>query len=135
MRLSHVVAASTYIASAAAGNCCWTVNWGDVNWLYLTWDEPAGVVRCGLEGNIMPGSHCKVENSKDDDGNVQALTSVTFGVGHQYFKFRIGVQPGSCKPLPNDKVVTGWEDWGANLFAGSTFLEQRLEICNTQNSQ
>ncbi|KAK1985871.1 hypothetical protein LZ30DRAFT_707315 [Colletotrichum cereale] len=124
---------SAFIAYAAA-DCCWADNWSATSFLFLKWDAAAGVVRCGLSGVFPRGTKCTVENSKDANGNIQALTNVTFGSEQQPFQFRIGIDPGSCDPLPNDKVVTGWEGWGAYLFKGDTFTSQRLEVCTQEYS-
>ncbi|GKT41587.1 uncharacterized protein ColSpa_01768 [Colletotrichum spaethianum] len=127
--LIRALAPSAFIAYAAADSCCWGDQWGDTNWLFLKWDEPAQVVRCGLGGTLPAGTKCTVANSKDSNGNIQALTNVTFGSSPQPFKFRIGIDPNSCDPLPNDKVVTGWEDWGAFMFTGHELTSQRLDVC------
>ncbi|KAK1654608.1 hypothetical protein BDP81DRAFT_402646 [Colletotrichum phormii] len=137
MRSTYILqlfATSAYVAVAAADSCCWGDNWADTNWLWLKWDEPAGVVRCGLSGTFPAGTKCTIENSKDSKGNLQALTNVTFGGNSAPFKFRIGINPNSCDPLPSDQVLTGWEGWGANLFEGHDFTTQRLDVCTQDNS-
>ncbi|KAK1598439.1 uncharacterized protein LY79DRAFT_539187 [Colletotrichum navitas] len=125
----RIFTCSAFIASAVAESCCWGVMWAD-SWLDLKWDEPAGVVRCGLSGTFPPGTNCTVENSKDANGNIQAVTNLTFGSNTQPFQFRIGIDPSSCDPLPNDKVVTGWEGWGAYLFKDFLIMSQKMEFCN-----
>ncbi|KAL0938590.1 uncharacterized protein CTRU02_205200 [Colletotrichum truncatum] len=125
---------STLVAVATAESCCWGDNWAYTNWLWQKWDEPAGVVRCGLGGNFPPGTKCTVENSKDSKGNIQAVTNVTFGGNSQPFRFRIGIDPNSCDTLPNDKVITGWEGWGAYLFKSHEFNPQRLESCTQDHA-
>lgn len=57
-----------------------------------------------------------------------------FGVDRVPFRFRIGVSPDSCEPLPADKVMTGWEGWGKELFRGSIFnWGLSMELCNREN--
>ncbi|KZL71220.1 hypothetical protein CT0861_04836 [Colletotrichum tofieldiae] len=129
-----VLTSSTFLAYAAADSCCWGDVWADTNWLWLKWDEPAGVVRCGLSGTFPAGTKCTIANSKDPNGNIQALTNVTFGSDPQPFKFRIGIDPNSCDPLSNDKVITGWEGWGAFMFTGHEFTSQRLDACTQDYS-
>ncbi|TID07443.1 hypothetical protein CH35J_001055 [Colletotrichum higginsianum] len=130
----HLLTSSAYITYAVADSCCWSDYWAENNWLWLNWDESAGAVKCGLSGPLYPGTKCSVENSKDSDGNIQALTNVTFGNDTQPFKFRIGIDPSSCKTLPDDKVVTGWEGWGAYLFKNHDFNEEPLNRCVQDNS-
>ncbi|OLN97095.1 hypothetical protein CCHL11_02144 [Colletotrichum chlorophyti] len=130
----HIFTSIFFFAHAAADSCCWGDNWANTNWLWLKWDEPAGVVRCGLGGTFPPGTKCAVENSKNSKGNIQALTNVTFGNEPTPFKFRIGIDPNSCDPLPNDQVLTGWEGWGAFLFWGHEFASQEMESCTQDYS-
>ncbi|KAK1961342.1 hypothetical protein LY78DRAFT_662186 [Colletotrichum sublineola] len=128
----RILTYSFFIAYAAA-DCCWLV-WfaGYSNYLAQKWDSAAGVVRCGLaapKGGFPAGTKCTVENSKDANGNIQAVTNVTFVENSQPFSFRIGIDPSSCKTLPDDKVVTGWEGWGAYLFKGSKVISDKTSAC------
>lgn len=131
--LIQIFITSSLVALAAA-DCCWGDNWADTNWLWLKWDEAAGVVRCGIEGNLQPGTKCSSVTYKDDSGYTNGLVNVTFGSDPQPFKFRIGIQPGSCDLLPNEKVISGWEGWGAYMWEGHEFTAQRLEACTQANS-
>ncbi|KAK1990781.1 hypothetical protein LX36DRAFT_753977 [Colletotrichum falcatum] len=128
--LIHLVTYSGLVACVAAESCCWGSVWAGVNWLNLRWDEPAGVVRCGLSGEFPPNTKCAVATSKDANGNIQALTNVTFGLNSQPFQFRIGIDPSGCGTLPDDKVKTGWEGWGAYLFKDSEFSSQKMMFCD-----
>ncbi|KAK2028804.1 hypothetical protein LX32DRAFT_673320 [Colletotrichum zoysiae] len=131
----RIITCSAFIAYAVAKSCCWTDMWSDSCYLHLKWDEPAGVVRCGLVGTTFPpDTKCSVENSKDASGNIQALTNVTFGNGTAPFQFRIGVNPDTCATLPADKVTTGWEGWGSYLFKNDYFSSQDVNVCVQDHS-
>ncbi|KAK1981745.1 hypothetical protein LZ30DRAFT_688933 [Colletotrichum cereale] len=125
---THLVAYSVFIARAAAKGCCWGDVWSSRSWLWLRWDDHT--VKCGLNGELPPNSRCVVENLKDENGNIQALTNVTFGNQAHPFMFRLGIDPWSCNPLPDDKVVTGWEGWGAYMFKGHELTTQKWEVCD-----
>ncbi|KAJ0159795.1 hypothetical protein CTA2_9096, partial [Colletotrichum tanaceti] len=102
-----LLASSAYITHASAENCCWSDYWAENNRLWLTWDEPAGAVKCGLAGPLYPGTRCSVEHAKDVDGNTQALANVVFGDGENAntFKFLIAFDPHNCDTLPEDQFV------------------------------
>ncbi|KAF3803258.1 hypothetical protein GCG54_00013365 [Colletotrichum gloeosporioides] len=145
--LPRLLLMGLFVVHTMAGNCCWRDSWGNslqdtgygnrnynYDTLWLTWDEPAQVVRCGLSGNFQPGTKCSVATFKDENGNLNALTNITFGSDPQPFQFRLGINPGSCDPLPNDKVVTGWEGWGVFMWEGHEFATEPLGLCNTDHS-
>lgn len=129
----RLLAFSAYIASAVA-NCCFLNTFGQQH-LNLLWDDASQSIKCGMDGAILEGTGCYVENSKDAEGDTQALISVFFGTDRTPFKYRLGVNPTDCTPLPADKVATSWEGWGAQLFRDNQLTVQDLWVCDNLINQ
>ncbi|KAK1954539.1 hypothetical protein LY78DRAFT_449356 [Colletotrichum sublineola] len=125
---------SVFIACVGAKNCCFRTIWPEINVLETKWNDTQGVARCILRGSFPPGSKCSVENSKDANGNIQALTSVYFGSNPYSYNYRLGIDTSSCKSLPDDKFKTGWEGFGAYLFKDSVLDYGPVEDCDAPNA-
>lgn len=130
MLSSLFLSAALAATSATASSCCWGDYWADSYWLALKWDETTSTAKCGLSGSFPDGTKCTIETSKTSEGYQQALANVTFGVDDTPFRFRIGINADDCSTLDSDKVVTGWENWGAYLFTGHEFNSQDMTFCD-----
>ncbi|EFQ36636.1 hypothetical protein CGRA01v4_09672 [Colletotrichum graminicola] len=126
----YLLTYATFITYTIAKDCCYANNWAETNWLNIAWKESIGAAECTLKGHFPPSSKCIVENLKDANGNIQALTSLYFGNDPFPYKYRLGIDPSSCKHLPDEKVKTGWEGFGAYLFQDSWLTYQDMETCD-----
>ncbi|KAK2021131.1 hypothetical protein LX32DRAFT_271345 [Colletotrichum zoysiae] len=130
----HLLIYLVFITCAGAKNCCFSTSWAGGNFLDHRWNDSLGIAQCILRGPFPPGSKCAVENSRDANGNIQALTSLYFGSDPLPYQHRLGIDPPSCTHLPDDKVKTGWEGFGAYLFKDSWLTYQREDVCDRPNA-